>query len=287
MKIGLIPVNVAVDSLAQLLALAQGAEVVGVESLWTFEHAMVPLAYQSRYPYDRSGKMPVTPETHFIDPLIALTAIAAQTKTIRLATGINILPQSNPLLLAKQAASLDLLSKGRLMLGLGIGWLREEFVAMGVPFEGRGARFDDYVQAMRKVWSGEVVQHKSEFLDWQGFKSYPLPAQSAIPIIIGGSKGKAFERIAKYGEGWFAPTTSPKELAPLIEQLKIACQAEGRDVSSVEISAMWLGDGGLDAVKEYRQLGVQRLVVPTFMLGGNTPEEGLAKLGDEIIAKLP
>ena len=287
MKIGLIPVNVAVDSLDQLVALAQGAESVGVESLWTFEHAMVPLAYQSRYPYDRSGKMPVTPETNFIDPLIALTAIAAQTKTVRLATGINILPQSNPLLLAKQAASLDLLSKGRLMLGLGIGWLREEFLAMGVPFEGRGARFDDYVQAMRKVWSGEVVQHKSEFLDWQGFKSYPLPAQSTIPLIIGGSKGKAFERIAKYGEGWFAPTTSPKELAPLIEQLRAACQAEGRDVNSVDISAMWLGDGGLDTVKEYRQLGVQRLVVPTFMLGGNTPAEGLAKLGDEIIAKLP
>ena len=123
--------------------------------------------------------MGAAPETPFVDPLIALTAIATQTKTIRLATGVNIVAQTTPLLLAKQAASLDFLSGGRFMLGAGIGWLQEEFVAMGVPFERRGARFDDYMVAMKKVWSGEVGEHDSDFLTWHSFKSYPLPTQAA------------------------------------------------------------------------------------------------------------
>ena len=148
--------------------------------------------------------MGVTPETNFVDPLVALSAIAASTKTVRLGTGVNILSQANPLFLAKQAASLDWISGGRFMLGVGIGWLKEEFAAMGVPFDRRGARFDDYVQAMRKVWSGDVVEHQSDFLSWTGFKSYPVPVQDPLPVIIGGSKGKAFQRIAKYGDGWYA-----------------------------------------------------------------------------------
>ena len=157
MKFGLIPVNIGIQSMAAMTGLAQLAESVGIESVWTFEHVIVPVNYDSKYPYDKSGKMGVTPETNMVDPLIALTAIAAVTKTLRLGTGVNILSQTNPLYLAKQAASLDMLSNGRLELGLGIGWLQEEFVAMGTPFEKRGARFDDYVAAMRKVWSGEVV----------------------------------------------------------------------------------------------------------------------------------
>ena len=153
MKIGMIPVNLGVSTAEEVVGLARLAEDSGFESVWTFEHVVVPLEYESKYPYDASGKMGAAPETPFVDPLIALTAAAAGTKTIRLGTGVNILPQANPLFLAKQAASLDALSGGRLLLGLGIGWLREEFDAMGVPFERRGARFDDYVAAMRKVWS--------------------------------------------------------------------------------------------------------------------------------------
>ena len=135
--------------------MSQVAESAGVESVWTFEHVIVPVDYKSKYPYSPNGKMGAAPETNFIDPLIALAVIAAQTKTIRLGTGVNILSQTNPLLMAKQVASLDLVSNGRFMLGVGIGWLQEEFVAMGIPFERRGARFDDYVVAMKKVWSGD------------------------------------------------------------------------------------------------------------------------------------
>ena len=281
MKIGLVPVNVGVGSVENIVGFAKKAEEVGVESLWTFEHVIVPENYESKYPYDRSGKMGVTPETNFIDPLIALATIAAHTEKMKLATGVNILPQTNPLLLAKQAASLDFVSKGRFMLGIGIGWLREEFDAMGVPFERRGARFDDYLQAMRAVWSGEPVDHESDFLCWKGFKSRPLP--SNLPIVIGGAKGKAFLRTAKYGDGYFAPAASVDTTEKLVAKLRDACDEEGRDIEEIEITAMWTGLGeGADSVAQYADLGVQRLVVPLTALGEN-PVAGMEKLADAVI----
>ena len=286
MKIGLIPVNLGVGNVDQLLATCRKAEEVGVESVWTFEHVVVPLEYESKYPYSPNGKMGGSPEVNFVDPLIALAAVAAATSRLRLATGVNILSQANPLFLAKQAASLDFVSNGRFMLGVGIGWLREEFDALGVPFERRGARFDDYVVAMKKVWSGEVVEHQSDFVSWSGFKSYPLPVQKPhLPLIIGGSKGKAFERIARHGDGWFAPTPIPDQLATELKSLRAACADVGRDPASVEVSCMWAGVAqGVDGIKPFADLGVERLVVPVFAMGGN-PIDALDKLG-EVIAKL-
>jgi probable F420-dependent oxidoreductase len=286
MKIGLIPVNVGVKSVEQMVGLAQYAESLGVESVWTFEHAMVPVDYTSRYPYSQDGKMGARPDANFIDPLIALAAVAASTKTIRLGTGVNIVAQANPLQLAKQAASLDFVSNGRFMLGAGIGWLREEFDAMGVPFEHRGARFDDYIVAMRKVWAGDVVEHQSDFINWSGFQSYPLPVQKpGVPIIMGGSKGKIYERIARLGDGWFAPTDSAEALAPMLEPLKATCAEVGRNYDSIEISSMWNNQGGLDAIKAFADIGVSRVIVPVFALKGD-PVTGLATLAEEIIARL-
>jgi len=288
MKIGLIPVNVGVGSVERMLELAVTAEQQGFESVWTFEHVIVPMEYASRYPYSADGKMGVTPETNFVDPLIALSAIAAATSRLRLGTGVNILPQANPLLLAKQAASLDFVSGGRFLLGLGIGWLAEEFAALGVPFERRGARFDEYVAAMRKVWSGEVVEHASEHLRWSGFKSHPLPVQKPLPIVVGGSKGRAFERVVRDGQGWYAPTASVQQLAALLPGLDAACAAAGRPRASVEITAMWIPPmEGVEALPRYAELGVSRLLVPLPALAaGTTPVEGLKRFGGEVLAKL-
>ncbi len=271
MKFGLVPVNIGIIDPEQMITVAQTAENTGFESVWTFEHVIVPLDYQSKYPYAASGKMGVTPETPFVDPLIALTAIAAQTKTIRLATGVNIVAQTNPLLLAKQAASLDFLSGGRFMLGAGIGWLQEEFAAMGVPFERRGIRFDDYMVAMKKVWSGEVVEHDSDFLTWRGFKSYPLPTQKSgqkpgVPIIMGGKAGKIYERIAKHGDGWFIPSAEPDELPAMLVELRAVCEAEGRNYTEIELTTMWSPKGGKDSLKVLADLGIDRVVT---ILGGN------------------
>lgn len=287
MKVGLIPVNVGVPSVEPMLALAEKAEQVGIESLWTFEHVVVPVDYKSKYPYSPDGKMGVTPETNFVDPLVALSAIAARTKRVRLGTGVNILSQTNPLYLAKQAASLDFVSKGRLMLGLGIGWLREEFDAVGVPFERRGERFDDYVVALRKAWSGDVVEHKSDFVKWSGFKTFPIPVQRpGVPIVIGGSKGKAFERIAKLGDGWYAPTANIAQLEPMLKELHAACAKIGRDPKTVEISCMWIpAVEGVDTVKRYAELGVSRLVVPVMALG-SPPVEAVERFANEWLAKI-
>ena len=283
MHFGLIPVNVGSARPESIVALAKKAEEVGLESLWTFEHAIVPMDYASKYPYSADGKMGVTPETPFVDPLIALTLVAAHTEKVRLGTGVNILPQVSPLLLAKQAASLDVVSGGRFMLGVGIGWLKEEFEAMGVPFERRGARFDDYIEAMRRVWSGEVVEHQGEFVEWSGFKSHPVPAQDPFPVVIGGSKGKAFERVAKYGQGWFSPTPSVDHLKGDLQKMADACVEVGRDPGEIEVTCMWMPQMGLDSVKAFADLGVSRLVVPVFAFGRGNPAEALEKFAEEVI----
>jgi probable F420-dependent oxidoreductase len=288
MKIGIVGVNIGIESGEKILEFARLAEELGVESVWTFEHVMVPLDYQSPYPYTQDGKMAVTPETNMLDPLISLSAIAACTKTLRLGTGVNILPQSNPLFLAKQAASLDFVSGGRFMLGVGIGWLAEEFKAMGVPFERRGARHDDYAEAMQKVWSGEVVEHQSDFLDWSGFKSHPLPIQQPFPLVIGGSKGKIFERVARFGQGWYAPAASLGQLTKLMPRLEAACAEHGRDPNTVEVSTMWIpGLEPVEMIPSYEEIGADRLIVQLAVVAaGGDPIEGLKRFGDEVLAKI-
>lgn len=284
MKFGLVPVNVGVKSVEQIVGLAQLAESVGIESVWTFEHVMVPQDYASKYPYSADGKMGASPETNFVDPLIALATVAAHTKTLKLGTGVNILSQANPLLLAKQAASLDFVSGGRFMLGAGIGWLREEYDAMGVPYERRGARFDDYVVAMRKVWSGEVVEHRSEFIRWSGFKSYPIPGKAGIPIIVGGNKGKIHERVARHGDGWFLPVDNAAALAEQLVPLAAACAEIGRDPADIEISCMWNMQGGMDAIKAFEAAGAARIIVPVLALGKD-PVAGITRLAQDIVSR--
>ncbi len=287
MKIGIIGANVGGPELTeQLVAVAQKAEQVGAESFWSYEHVIFPVDYQSPYPYHPSGKLWGTPEVHWVDPLIALATAGAATTRLRLGTGINILPQTNPLLLAKQAASLDYLTGGRLMLGLGAGWLKEEFDALGVPFEKRGRRMDDYLVAMKKVWSGEVVEHKSEFLDWSGFKSYPLPVQKPhMPLIIGGVTRPAIRRAVTHGDGWLSVGNADM-LADSLSLLRECAQEAGRDLATLEISGTWFFHReGAESVKRYEDLGFARLVVPITTLGAD-PLAGLERLGDEVIAKL-
>jgi probable F420-dependent oxidoreductase len=289
MKIGIVPINVGYTAPEQVIAIAEKAEEVGAESVWTFEHVMVPVDYESRYPYNSKGKMPATPESNFIDPLIALSFVAARTTRLRLGTGVNILPQTNPLLAAKQVASIDFLSGGRMMYGVGTGWLREEYEAMGTPFERRGKRFDEYLVAMKKVWSGEVVEHEGELLTWKGFKSYPVPTQKPHPpLIVGGTSKAAFRRVARHGDGWIAPNFSSEQLAGQLEELRAVAKDNDRDPDSIEVTAMWRfdKDPNGETIGAFRDLGVARLLVPVFALGSEGPLAGLDRLGNDIIAKL-
>lgn len=282
MKIGLIPVNVGIHRPEEIIAIAKHAEQAGVESLFTFEHVIVPVSYDSRYPYHPSGKMGAEAETPFVDPLIALSFVAAHTKTIRIGTGVNILAQSNPVLLAKQIASLDFMSGGRFIFGAGVGWLREEFRAMGVPFERRGARFEDAIVAMKKIWSDEVVEHQSDFLDLSGFKAHPLPAQRPHPpVLIGGTSDAAFRRVVRHGDGWIAPNHGLEALREMLLRLHRVAADEGRDPASISITAMWPYVKEKGALEQYRELGVERLITPLTALGGD-PMRGIDALMREV-----
>jgi probable F420-dependent oxidoreductase len=277
MKIGIVSINVGGPKTAEnMVGVVQHAEAAGIESVWTFEHVVVPADYESKYPYDRSGKMPAKPETWFIDPLISLAHVAAATKTIRLGTGVNIFPQANPMLFAKQTASLDALSGGRLTLGLGIGWLAEEYEAMGTPFERRGARFDDYLEAVKKVWSGEVVDHESEFLSWHGFKSYPIPAQKPHPpILIGGTTTKTLQRVVTAADGWYAPSDSQQELTEKVGELKEMAAREGRSFDSIDITTNWRIAKRPDALPQLEDLGVTRAVALLGATGESDPKKAI------------
>jgi probable F420-dependent oxidoreductase len=283
MKVGIVPVNIGVTSSQAVLGVAMAAEAAGLESVWTFEHVIVPNDYDSKYPYHSSGKMGVAPETPFLDPLITLAHIAAATRTLRLGTGINILPQSNPLLLAKQAATLDALSGGRFELGLGIGWLREEFDAMGTPFARRGARFDDYLVAMKKVWTGETVEHDGEFVQWRDFKSYPRPQQRPhMPIVIGGTSDRAFRRVAEHADAWFAPNRDVAELKTQLGRLHTICRDVGRDPETVRVTAMWPLVKERGALTAYEDLGVDRLVVPLHAVGEANPFKAIEVIASAV-----
>lgn len=283
MKIGIVPINVGGPETAErMVKTAQYAEAAGIESVWTFEHVVVPTEYASIYPYSRDGKMPLSPETWFVDPLISLAHVAAATKTIRLGTGVNIFPQANPMMFAKQVASLDVLSGGRVELGLGIGWLAEEYEAMGTPFKRRGARFDDYLAAVRKVWTGDIVEHRSEFLSWHDFKSYPLPAQQPHPpILIGGTTTQTLRRVVETAQGWYAPSDSEKHLREKLGELRTLAEEAGRPFESIEVSTSWRVGRRPDALSMFEDLGIARIVAMLTSTGDGDPRAAIDTIAEK------
>jgi probable F420-dependent oxidoreductase len=182
--------------------LAQAAEAAGFDSIWTVEHVVVPHGYQSRYPYSETGRMGSGLEDFPIpDPLIWLAYIASATRTLKLGTAILILPQRNPVVTAKAVATLDHLAGGRrVLLGIGVGWLAEEFASLGVPFDDRGPRTDEYVAAMRALWSQERATFAGRFVSFRDVFCRPRPADGRIPIIVGGDTRAAARRAGRLGE---------------------------------------------------------------------------------------
>lgn len=282
MKFGIIFANVGPFGQAEgLTHLAQTAESVGVESLWTVEHVVVPLGYESAYPYSKDGKMPGTEDNPIPDPYVWMTYAAAVTKTINLATGIVILPQRHPFYLAKEAATLDQLSGGRHIMGIGVGWLEEEFKALKVPFEKRGAITDESIGAMRDLWSKGPSTHKGDYYEWPAVESNPKPVNGSIPIVIGGHTKAAARRAARLGDGFFPARGD--NLEECLAEIRSECEKIGRDPSEIEVTTGSMPTP--DEVKRLEDLGVGRIVIPP---PGFTPErvtEGLEKLGNEVFSK--
>jgi probable F420-dependent oxidoreductase len=265
-------------------AIAVAAEEAGFESIWTVEHVVVPAGYESRYPYDPSGKMPAPDDTPLTDPFVWLSFAAAVTSRIRLGTAIAIIPQRNPLVTAKVVASVDRLSGGRVLLGVGAGWLREEFDALGVPFERRGARLDEYIGAMRALWASERASFDGEFVRFTECTSSPRPAAGSVPVHIGGHTEVAARRAGRLGDGFFPGSADLDHLASILQVMRRAAEEAGRDPDAIEVTAG--GPMDVDGVKRLADLGVARVAVapPAFDVEGL--RRGLGTFAEDVMAKV-
>lgn len=205
MKFGLMFANAGPFAVPETFeTLVRTADEVGFESIWTVEHVVVPVGYESEYPYSDTGKMPGPENSPIPDPILPLAYAAAITRQIRLATGILILPQRHPAYVAKQFATLDVLSRGRAIAGIGIGWLQEEFAALGIPFRERAARTEEAVRAVRSLWADTPQAFSGEFYRWPALESNPKPVQKpGVPIVVGGHVEGAARRAARIGDGFF------------------------------------------------------------------------------------
>ncbi len=286
MKFGLMYANAGPFAFPELLThLAQTAEGVGVESLWTVEHVVIPVGYASTYPYDPSGKIPVPDQMPIPDPFVALAFVAAVTKTLRLATGIVILPQRHPLYVAKEVASLDVLSHGRVILGIGVGWLAEEFQALGIPFAERAARTAESVRAIRSLWKDEAEPFHGKFFRWEKLESHPKPIQKpGVPIVVGGHTELAARRAARYGDGFFPGVADDQKLRWLLAIMRDECAKLGRDPATIEITSGRAAPT-VDSVRQLRDLGVSRFMVPPPAFDPDGVTQGLEQLG-ELIARV-
>jgi probable F420-dependent oxidoreductase len=287
MKFGLMFANAGPFAFPENLAhLARTAEEVGIESIWTVEHVAVPVGYQSEYPYSKSGKMPGPENVPIPDPLLPLAFAAAVTKTLRLATGVVILPQRHPLYLAKELATLDVLSNGRAILGVGSGWLKEEFDAVGVPFSERGARTNEAIRALRSLWKEEPEAFDGKFYNWAPVQSNPKPVQRpGVPIVIGGHADAAVRRAARYGDGFFPARGNYETLPALLAVLRDECAKIGRNPNQIELTT-GAPHTDLDTVHRYEDLGVARLTIAPPGFDQDAVRKGLHDFADRVIAKL-
>jgi probable F420-dependent oxidoreductase len=244
-------------------AVGREAEERGFESIWVAEHVVLFDEYDSAYPYDPSGRFPAGGDAGMVEPFTALTYLAAMTEQIRLGTGICLVPQRNPVYTAKAVTDLDALSAGRVDFGVGVGWLREEFEALGMAFDRRGQRADEYLAAMHSLWCDEVSEFHGELYDLRPCRMYPKPVQQPHPPIhVGGESDAALRRVARLGQGWFTFGRLPEDLPPALERLDAALAAEGRTRADITLTlSPYMHPVTPESVGRYAELGVDRLVV--------------------------
>jgi probable F420-dependent oxidoreductase len=254
-KLGLFAINMGASSgPEQLATTARAAEAAGFESVWAGEHVVLP---DPQVP-----PSPMAPQDPALDPLLALAWAAAHTSTLRLATGIVIIPQRNPVVLAKQVASLDVLSNGRLTFGVGVGYLEPEFRAIGADYENRGAVTDEYLDAMHQLWYDEHPEFHGRFAEFAGVDAHPRPVQHPIPIVIGGHTRHAYRRAVARGHGWYGFGVTPESAAESLAGLRRAGSENARpsQLGALEITVTPRGRLTAQTAEAFAELGVHRLV---------------------------
>jgi probable F420-dependent oxidoreductase len=263
MRLGLHALGIGSGATRSIIdAVAVAAEKSGFATLWSGEHIVMVDRSASRYPYSDDGQIAVPATADWIDPLIGLSFAAAATSRIGIATGVLLLPEHNPVLVAKQAATLDTLSAGRLTLGVGVGWSREEFAALGVPFERRAARTAEYVAAMRTLWRDDVASFDGEFAHFDAVRVNPKPvANRRIPVVVGGNSDAALHRVVAWGDGWYGfNLDGVREVAERMDFLRRLCNDTGRDRADLQLSVA-VRDLSVKDVRPLAELGVDELVI--------------------------
>jgi probable F420-dependent oxidoreductase len=263
MRLGLHAIGIGAGAKPDVIReLAIAAEGSGFATLWSGEHVVMVDEPASRYPYSDDGRIAVPAAADWIDPMIGLSFAAAATLTIELATGVLLLPEHNPVSLAKQAATLDFLSGGRFTMGIGIGWSREEFAALGLPFERRGARTAEYVSAMRTLWRDDVASFSGEFTHFDAVRVNPKPLRNRhIPIVMGGNSDAALRRAAAWGDGWYGfNLDGVSAVAERVATLRELCRDAGRDPDELFVAVALLDPQPAD-VAHLVELDVDQLVV--------------------------
>ena len=273
MRIGLFaPVISPINDAAYLSALARGAEQRGFHALWLGEHVVLFDEYEAEYPYAEDGRIPIGGERGLLEPVTALAFIAAQTERLRLGTGICLVPQRNPVYTAKEIAALDYLSGGRVDFGVGIGWLEEEFKALGVPFARRGARCREYLAVIESLWRDEVSSFSGEFYELPPCRQYPKPIQQpGPPIWFGGESDAALRRTADLGQGWYGFNIDVAETIARLARLDELLAERGRSRAGIEIAVSPYGKNvDRDIAAAYEDAGVGQLIL--MIVGRNTDE---------------
>lgn len=266
----------------KMAAVARRAEELGFESVWLPEHLVFPTEIQSRYPY--ADAPPINPSTPLLDPLVLLAQVAAVTSRIRLGTNIYILPLRHPLTTARMGVTLDIVSQGRFTLGVGAGWLREEFDAVGIDFETRGARLRECVRALRALWTEPEPKFDGKFYSFGPVKFEPKPVQKPhLPIVFGGETPAALRRAAALGDGWYGVNHTPESAAQRTAELRQLLRAAGRGDATFEMTIS-CGIPTLNAgqVRAYEDAGIDRIVVLPWKRGREA-EEKLVALAEAVL----
>ena len=263
-----------------ITAFAQRAEELGFHSLWMTDHIALPTEVATRYPYREDGKFFWAPETPYLDTILVLTWASAATERIELGTSVLIASWHHPVNTAKAFATLDVLNGGRTVVGIGTGWMKEQFDILGAPFETRGARTTEYIKLLKHLWTEDTIDFHGEHFDFSGFKFYPKPVRKpSIPIWSGGKSTGVLKRVAAAADGWHPLYISPEELERKLKELEGYLADEGRTLDEITLSARPVTQAKLDqdTVDHYAGLGVELLIADTSF-----EHETLAGVLDEV-----
>jgi len=265
-----------------MAAIARRAEELGFESVWLPEHLVFPTEIQSRYPY--ADAPPINPATPLLDPLVLLAQVAAVTSRIRLGTNIYILPLRHPLTTARMGVTLDIVSHGRFTFGVGAGWLREEFDAVGIDFNSRGARLREGVRALKVLWTESEPKFGGKFYPFGPVKFEPKPIQKPHPpIVFGGETPAALRRAAALGDGWYGVNHSPESAAQRVRELRRLLTEAGRNDAPFEMTvSCGYPNLTMDAVRAYEEAEIDRIVVLPWQRGREADEK-LAALAKAVL----